>query len=81
MPGSNPREKGFNYGVGSGSGPKPPLYIASFPVLRIVRGNLQKQVAEAWAFEMAHRAVRLAENGVEMAMALAALEIEYAKHA
>ena len=78
---SNPRKRGFNYGVGWGSEPKPPLYIASLLRARFIRLEAQKISAAAWDFEMAIRNVRLAETGVEKAKALAALEVEYAKHA
>ena len=73
---SDPRELGFNYGKGWGSGPKPPVYLVAAQLARQLGRQVSQMSAQAWALEMALRNVRLATTGVEKAVAIAKLERE-----
>ena len=76
----NPRLKGFNYGIGWGPTPKPPIYDEA-RALALVLGELAtKASSTAWALQMAIRCVRLAETDTEKARAVADLEKEMGKH-
>ena len=77
---ANPRAAGYNYGVGWGKSPKPPIYLEGMRIARRL-GEMQMAISRAsWGMEMACRSVRLAETGAEKAKAVAGLEREIAKH-
>jgi hypothetical protein len=76
---SDPRERGFNYGRGWGSAPKPPVFLHATKVAHKLGKQATEMSARAWALEMALRNVRLATTGVEKAIAVAELERELAR--
>ncbi|MDR6305226.1 hypothetical protein GGQ85_002946 [Nitrobacter vulgaris] len=69
----NPRAKGFNYGIGWGSAPKPPIYDKARELALVFNKIANAAVKKAWALEMAIRTVRLAETETEKRCAVAAL--------
>jgi hypothetical protein len=69
----NPRAKGFNYGIGWGPSPKPPIYYKAQELALVFNRIASAAVNKAWALEMAIRTVRLAETETEKRCAIAAL--------
>jgi hypothetical protein len=69
----NPRAKGFNYGIGWGSTPKPPIYHEAEELARILGRAAIVASRKAWSLEMAIRTVRLAETPSEKIAAVSAL--------
>ena len=67
---TDPRKDGFNYGIGWGKEPKPPIYLEAMALCRRLNDQLMQLSREAWQLEMSIRAVRLAETGVEKAAAV-----------
>jgi hypothetical protein len=76
---NDPRDLGFNYGIGWGSARKPPSYLYAAKLARKLGQEAMQKSAQAWALEMALRNVRLATTGVEKAVACAALTAELEK--
>ncbi len=70
---ANPRAVGFNYGIGWGDTPKPPIYKAAMQVAEHLGKIAITASAEAWALEMALRDVRHAETDQAKAVAIARL--------
>ena len=50
---SDPRTRGFNYGVGWGSDPKPPVFLTAAKLARDLGKRAAELNREAWALEMA----------------------------
>ncbi|HWA92089.1 MAG TPA: hypothetical protein VG889_18765 [Rhizomicrobium sp.] len=73
---SDPRERGFNYGKGWGSAPKPPIFLHATKLAHQLGQQAMALSARAWALEMALRNVRLATTGVEKVIAVRELERE-----
>jgi hypothetical protein len=71
----NPRANGFNYGVGWGSSPKPPIYDQGFALARRLGDQAIEASRAAWQVESALRAVRLAETESEKLASVRALTI------
>jgi hypothetical protein len=69
----NPRANGFNYGVGWGPTPKPPIYSEAQELALIFNRAANIASRKAWALEMAIRTVRLAETPKEKECAVSAL--------
>lgn len=69
----NPRANGFNYGVGWGSTPKPPIYHEAQELALIFNRAANTASRKAWALEMAIRTVRLAETDKEKEAAVLSL--------
>ena len=69
----NPRAKGFNYGVGWGPEPKPPIYHEAQRLALVLNKIANVATRKAWALEMAIRTVRLAETETEKRCAVSAL--------
>ena len=69
----NPRAKGFNYGIGWGSTPKPPIYHKAQELALVFNRIANAATKKAWALEMAIRTVRLAETETEKRCAISAL--------
>jgi hypothetical protein len=69
----NPRANGFNYGIGWGPSPKPPIYHKAQELALVFNRIANAAVRKAWALEMAIRTVRLAETETEKRCAIAAL--------
>ena len=69
----SPRAHGFNYGVGWGPTPKPPIYSEAQSLALIFNRAANIASRKAWALEMAIRAVRLAETPREKECAVSAL--------
>lgn len=76
----SPRQRGYNYGEGWGSDPKPPIYLEAAKLARVLNQEANLKSMEAWALEMAIREVRLAETGVEKAAAVNALHQKMASY-
>lgn len=76
----NPRAAGFNYGVGWGPAPKPPVYLTAMAKCRELRKIANEASKAAWALEMACRNVRLAETAVDKTAAVQVLHAEMQKH-
>ena len=76
---SDPRERGFNYGRGWGTAPKPPVFLNATQLARKLGREVAEKSAQAWALEMALKNVRIATTGAEKAAAVAALEREMRK--
>lgn len=70
---TNPRANGFNYGVGWGPTPKPPIYHEAQELARIFGRAANAASRKAWALEMAIRTVRLAETPTEKECSISAL--------
>ena len=73
---SDPRDRGFNYGTGWGSGPKPPLYLEAAKRSRALNAEARASSARAWSLEMALWRGRIATTGVEKAGAMMDLALE-----
>jgi hypothetical protein len=73
---NDPRDKGFNYGSGWGSGPKPPAYATAVILARKLGQRAIEMSRQAWAFEMRLRSIRLASTSVEKIAAVQTLEVE-----
>lgn len=71
----DPRDKGFNYGKGWGSDPKPFLYHQAMKLSRILNQEAQEASKRAWQLEHALWRVRIATTGVEKAAALKELSV------
>ena len=69
----SPRANDFNYGVGWGPTPKPPIYREAQELARIFGRAANIASRKAWALEMAIRTVRLAETPKEKECAVSAL--------
>lgn len=69
----NPRAKGFNYGVGWGPTPKPPIYRKAQELALVFNRIANAASRKAWELEMAIRTVRLAETETEKRCAVSAL--------
>ncbi len=67
---SGPRTKGFNYGIGWGSAPKPPIYLSALALARTLTRRAVRMSQEAWVLEMACREVRLASSATEKRIAM-----------
>ena len=77
---SDPRTRGFNYGVGWGSDPKPPVFLTAAKLARDLGKRAAELNREAWALEMAVRHVRVACTIPEKAQAIAKLEAMLSKY-
>jgi hypothetical protein len=71
----NPRANGYNYGVGWGSSPLPPIYDQGFALARRLGAQAIEASRAAWQVESAIRAVRLAETETEKRASVRALTI------
>jgi hypothetical protein len=69
----NPRANGFNYGVGWGTTPKPPIYFEAQQLALIFNRAANIASRKAWSLEMTIRTVRLAETPRERDAAVSAL--------
>ena len=67
------RVAGFNYGIGWGSAPKPPIFDQGISLAQRLNQQATEASRAAWAVEMRLRAVRLAETEKEKADAIVAL--------
>lgn len=63
----------FNYGIGWGTTPKPPVYAQGQALAERLGQKAMKAIAAAWEAEHAVRQVRLAETDQEKAKAVAHL--------
>lgn len=69
----DPRAKGFNYGIGWGPSPKPPIYHQAQKLALVLNRIANAASRKAWALESASRTVRLAETETEKQCAVSAL--------
>ena len=76
----NPRAAGFNYGIGWGRAPKPPIYEQGTLLAQRLGSQAMEASRAAWAVEHALRAVRIAETDKEKTDALAALTEQVRKY-
>jgi hypothetical protein len=76
----DPRDRGFNYGRGWGSDPKPPLYHTATIKCRQLSEQANRLSQEAWDLEHALWVVRIASTGEEKAIAMNHLAEKMAKY-
>ncbi len=76
----DPRSRGFNYGAGWGTAPKPPVFHAASKLARDLAACARVMSDQAWALEMLLRDVRLAHTAPEKAAAVNRLAIKYAEY-
>jgi hypothetical protein len=69
----NLRTRGFNYGEGWGSAPKPAIYDQAVDLARRLGLQAMEASRAAWRVEHAARAVRLAETDLEKSRAISSL--------
>lgn len=70
----NPRAAGFNYGIGWGKDPKPPVYYQAMLLAQRLGAEAMRASRQAWSVEMRARDLRLAETEEEKKRAVAALK-------
>jgi hypothetical protein len=76
----DPRARGFNYGPGWGTAPKPAIYHTADAIAFVLRNQAGQISKQAWSLDMALRNVRLASTDQEKVRAVVALELEVAKY-
>lgn len=77
---SDPRERGFSYGVGWGSAPKPALYHQAVQTCRALTSHAVYVSNLAWRLEMKIKEVRIASNDAERERALRELATEMERY-